>query len=326
MKKLTFTGDVMIGRLVNDYLKVTQDFSSIWGNTIETLKSSDLLFINLECSLTKNKIRGNKDSPVFFFRSELENVESLKEAGVNYCSLANNHTLDFGIDGLLETLRTLKDAEIVYAGAGKKIKEAKNGADLRRGDLKIKIFSFTDNEPGWEARKDKPGTFYLPIDVNDKRAKELFKNIQKAKQEKYFIIISAHWGPNMVRVPPSNHRSFAHKLIDSGCDIFHGHSSHVFQPIEIYKERVIFYDCGEMIDDYAIDPFLRNDESFIFEVLIDEEKIKNVVLIPILISNLQVNIVKGNKAENICSKMINLSQKFGTKAEFKKDKLEIKVN
>lgn len=323
MIKLTFTGDVMIGRLVNEYLRTTDKHSSIWGNTIKTLKSADLLFINLECALTKSTTQGTKDSPVFFFRSEPEHVKALVDAGVDYCALANNHTLDYGVDGLLETITVLKRVGIPHSGAGENAVEARKPADLKIDGLKFKVFSITDNEPGWEAGKSKPGTFYLPIDLLDSRVRKLIIDIRRVKNKGYFVIVSAHWGPNMVRVPSKIHCKFARSIINAGCDIFHGHSSHVFQGVEVYKEKVIFYDCGGMIDDYAVDPLLRNDESFIFEVYLDKGKFKRVVLKPILIKNLKVNIVEGRKAKSICSKMIKLCEEFNTPAIFKKGNVEI---
>jgi poly-gamma-glutamate capsule biosynthesis protein CapA/YwtB (metallophosphatase superfamily) len=326
MTKLIFTGDVMIGRLVNDYLKATKKYASIWGNTKEILESADLTFINLEYALTKVAQRGEKQAPVFFFRSEPEHVRALLEAGVDYCALANNHTLDFGIEGLLETLQTLDKNKISSSGAGKNLKEAQMAADLTVDNLKIKVFSFTDNEPGWEAGKEKPGIFYLPIDLNDKRVKEFIKKIKLAKQESCFVIVAAHWGPNMVRVPPEHHRRFARRLIDAGVDIFWGHSSHVFQAVEIYKEKVIFYDCGELVDDYAVDPILRNDESFIFEVLVDKSKVKEINLIPTHIDRLKVNIARGRYGKMISKKMMTLCQEFKTPVSMKKNKLKITVS
>lgn len=325
MIRLTFTGDVMMGRLVNDYLKYTHDYSSIWGNTRKVLRSSDLTFINLECALTKNTLRGEKASPVFFFKSDPEHVKVLLEAGVDYCSLANNHILDFGREGLLETLEVLEKRGICFAGAGKNLNGAQKPAVLETGDLKIKVFSFTDNEPSWEAGKNKPGIFFLPIDLSDTKVKKFIKRIKQSKAGGNFVIVSGHWGPNMVRVPPKSHRRFVRKLIDSGCDIFHGHSAHVFQAVEIYQGKVIFYDCGEMVDDYAIDPILRNDESFIFEVYLEKDRIQKAILRPTLIDSLRVNTVKGSVAERISSKMINLCKEFGTKAAVKKDTIEIEI-
>lgn len=323
---LLFTGDVMLGRLVNEYLKRQRNKSIVWGNTLPILKNSDLTFINLECAITRETSPGKKDTPVFFFRSDPENIQALTKADVDFCCLANNHVLDFGERGLLQTLEFLKRAGIYYSGAGENLDEAQSPAEISIKNLKIKVFSFTDNEKGWRATRRKPGINYIPIDLRNRDAKLLFETVEKAKKEGYLVVVSTHWGPNMLRFPLDSHIEFAHKLIDSGCDIIHGHSSHVFQPVEIYKKKVIFYDCGEMLDDYAVDPLLRNDESFIFEVYLKNKAVTKVVLTPIIIDNLQVNLAKGNLSVSICQKMINLCNSFETEAVVKDGKVIIPVS
>lgn len=325
MTKLVFCGDVMIGRMVNDYLGKTGAYESIWGNTIGILKSADLTFVNLECALTDNKKKGKKETAVFFFRSEPENVAVLIASGVDYCSLANNHTLDFGVKGLEDTIQVLKKEGISFAGAGVNLELAEKPAKLKTDDLEVSVFSITDNESGWEAKKNKPGTYYLPIDLTSVKVQKFLRKVSQEKKKGNLVVVSSHWGYNMVRVPPLHHKDFARSLIDFGCDIFHGHSAHVFQAVEIYKKRPIFYDCGEMIDDYAIDPYLRNDESFIFEVYLEKNKIKKVILRPILIDYPKVNVQKGKAAESICSKMVKLCSEFGTATVFKQDILEIDI-
>ncbi len=331
---LTFTGDVMLGRAVNDYLITLKDKSVIWGNILPDLISSDLVFINLECALTSAKVKGIKESPVFFFRSEPQNVEALKAANVSYCCCANNHILDFGKEGLLETLKILDQARIKHSGAGNKKIDAKMPADIEMRGIKFRVFAFSDNEPGWEATLNGPGINYIPIDQNDRRFKDLLKHILISKKEGYFVIVSGHWGPNMVRIPPKHHVEFAHALIDAGVDIFHGHSSHVFQRVEIYNGGIIFYDCGEMIDDYAVDPILRNDESFLYQVVLENKKAIKVVLKPIRIQvtfsknhKLETKLIKlkGKEAKLVNQKMLELSKDYIPKVRLHDNKIIIDV-
>ena len=82
----------------------------------------------------------------------------------------------------------------------------------------------------------------------------------------------------------NEHIKLAHKMIDSGADIIHGHSGHIFQGIEIYKNKSILYDTGEFVDDYVVDTNLRNDISFLFILKVSKKAIKNIELIPIKIS------------------------------------------
>ena len=107
--------------------------------------------------------------------------------------------------------------------------------------------------------------------------------------------------------------NFAQAIIDSGVDIIHGHSAHVFQGIEIYQDKLIMYDTGDFVDDYAIDSLLRNDQSLLFMVTVTKTGIKKVQLVPLLISNFQVNYIEGTTKKEILDRVKTLSAEFETK-------------
>ena len=121
--------------------------------------------------------------------------------------------------------------------------------------------------------------------------------------------------------PTKQFKEFAHAVIGSG--IFHGHSAHIFQGIEIYKGKLIMYDTGDFVDDYAVDEELRNDQTFLFLVTLSKNKIEKAELVPGLISLMQVNKAKGLDFEDIKNKMIKLSEELGTKMVKKEDRLEV---
>lgn len=324
----------MLGRGVNEYLKKLIDKSVIWGDVLEDLKKSDVVFINLECAITNTTKRGSKDTPVFFFRTDPENVKALLSGNISYCCCANNHILDFGEEGLRETLKILDSAKIKHSGAGKNLNDAQNPAELKIRDQKIKVFAFSDNEKGWQATSSKPGINYIPIDTQDKRFKRLLGEVKDSKQKGFLVIVSAHWGPNMVRIPLDSHIEFAHRLIEAGVDIFHGHSSHIFQPVEIYNGKVIFYDCGEFLDDYAVDPIARNDQSFLFQVILEKGEIQKVVLKPIKIvikfeefNFLKISVKRAKKKEArlISQKMLDLSKGLLPNSTLKEGCIEINL-
>lgn len=296
--RIGFTGDVMIGRLVNEYLDSADD---IWGNMLPIMQSTDLNLINLEAALTHHTQEVPK---VFNFKADPEKVRVLKQARVDVVNLANNHVLDYGEVGLLETLDTLKEAHIKYVGAGRNIGEAKAPLIIN----KIGIIGCTDNEPTWEAGKQKPGIFYVEVGDIDAISDE----IKRLKKQVDIVILTMHWGPNMRTHPTADFIDFAHDLIDCGVDILHGHSAHIFQGIEIYKKKVILYDTGDFVDDYYVDPFLRNDRSFFFIVDVDSTGIQSVQLIPTLISRFQVNRSTGNEAQETITRMSELSKLFNT--------------
>ncbi len=312
------TGDVMIGRLVNKVISTTS-YEYPWGNLLPLLNKTDLNLINLETTLTSSI---NAVPKVFNFKSDPENVESLKRAKIDVVTLANNHILDFGIEGLEETLQALSKAGILHVGVGLNIEEVKKPVIIDIKNMTIGIIGYTDNEPTWRATATKPGTNY--VYVGDHRG--VIREIKKLKRKVDILIFTIHWGPNMVQHPTKAFQRFARAAIDAGVDIFHGHSAHVFQGIEIYKNKVIFYDAGDFVDDYYVTPSLRNDRSFLFLVEVNKQGIKGIQLVPVLISRMQVNKAKGKDYEETMVKVKSLSGAFGTTIIEKETGVFVKLN
>jgi poly-gamma-glutamate capsule biosynthesis protein CapA/YwtB (metallophosphatase superfamily) len=159
---------------------------------------------------------------------------------------------------MFEMIKILDKTGIHHSGAGANFEEASRPALFKVNGIKMGMIAFTDNEPDWEGAAQKPGVFYAPIDIHDDRAKRLFEVVRQTKKEVNLLIVSAHWGPNWGYRPRSNHIPFGHRLIDEGADIVFGHSCHVFQGIEIYKDRPILHSTGDFIDDYSVDEIERN--------------------------------------------------------------------
>ncbi len=321
--KLIFVGDVMLGRGVNAVLKHNPP-SYPWGNTLPIIRpkkelqpasifqSADLRICNLECVIADTGApRPNK---TFHFRTDPKNVESLKVAGFSPISIANNHTLDFGPQALEQMINILKANSINFAGAGPDITEASMPALEDGGGKYVGMVAFTDNEPGWEAGSKTAGIFYVPIALEDSRAKILFDLIKKTRDDVKVLIVSAHWGPNLGYEPPKEHVSFAHALVDAGADIIYGHSAHVIRGIEIYKGKPIFYSTGNFIDDYAVDELERNDQSFIFVVEVDPPNFKKITLYPTIIKNYRAVLADDEnlEAQAVASKMTDLCKNLNT--------------
>ncbi|KAL6057717.1 Polyglutamate biosynthesis protein [Balamuthia mandrillaris] len=293
-------GDVMLGRLVdglfpthNDdpehaghakrYLKAVsggperlaqykkQQYKFVWGDTLPLFQEADVRVINLETSVTTHDVKNPK---TFNYRMHPANLRALHEAHVDYCSLANNHTLDYCEEGLFDTIKHMNKSGIKWAGAGRNLSEARAPAIISCQDRKIAFFSFSDHPKDWAASENKPGINYLDIynytkeDIN--MIKQLIQDTDKRERDKdgkglNMVVASLHWGPNYLWVPEPQFESFAHDLIDvCGVDMIHGHSSHHIQGIEIYKGKPILYGCGDFVDDYAIDPEYRNDLGFCY--------------------------------------------------------------
>ncbi|OIP44420.1 MAG: capsular biosynthesis protein [Fibrobacteres bacterium CG2_30_45_31] len=318
--KLVFVGDVMLGRLVNDYLQEAP-LEYPWGDTLGIFQDADFRFCNLECVISDKGEPWTRTPKVFHFRSDAKNIETLKAAKIDTVSLANNHVLDYSKEALADMLRILRKNKILYAGAGEGLAEAKRPAIINKAGSGIELFAVTDNEPDWQAGIDRPGTFYLPMDIRDKMAQVFLEDIKEEETRGGLIAVSLHWGGNWGYEPPRKHIDFAHALVDTGADIVLGTSPHVFRGIEIYKRKPIFYSLGDFIDVYAVDDLEPNDESFIFEVEIEGDNVKRIILRTVIVSNFQANLAAGSRKEGIMAKMVALSRRLGTRLEKKKDSL-----
>jgi poly-gamma-glutamate capsule biosynthesis protein CapA/YwtB (metallophosphatase superfamily) len=309
-------GDVMLGRTVNDIM-LQKGTNYPWGNLTTIFKESDCTLVNLETTLTTHT---KKEPKVFNFQSLPTHVQSLKDAHITAVNIANNHIKDFGDEGLVETIATLDEVNISHTGAGKNILEAKKPIIIKtNNDMTIGIIGYTDNEPEWHATLTQPGINYTKIDVNT--MKDIIDDIKSIRPQVDVLIVSLHWGPNMLEFPLQKHISFAHALIDNGVDIIHGHSAHVLQGIEIYKKKFIFYDTGDLVDDYAIDQTLRNDLSAIFQVSCSKQNVQSekrtsigiaVNIIPVKIENMQTNVCTGESRQMVFDLLNKRSAQFKT--------------
>lgn len=312
--KLAFVGDVMLGRGVNRELPFRTP-EAFWGSTRSVLLSADAVIANLECAITEETTRWQETPKVFYFRADLAAVDMLRSGNIRCVSLANNHTLDFGERGLLDSLDRLDAAGIQRAGAGRNLAEARKPAVFDVGGIKLGLISLTDNEPSFAAGHDRPGTNHHQLRAEPEALAIVEQAVAECwKRGAGLIILSLHWGPNMVLHPTDAFREFAHAAVDLGVDIIHGHSAHVFQGVEIYKDRPILYSTGDFLDDYAVDPTLRNDWSFIFlvEAAADEvSRITGLRMIPVLLTYAQVDLASDEEFEAIRDRMRQLCAEFG---------------
>ena len=315
MITLALVGDVMLGRGVNDALRTLRP-EQPWGDVLPWLVSNDLRIVNLECALTDHDQPWTRTPKVFHFRADPSAVEVLRAARVDCCSLANNHTLDFEERGLLDTVEHLKAAGIHHAGAGYDREEAARPALLTtRSDRpnQVAMLAFTNNEPPFAAGCDRPGTNYLPVSLEPEVLHRVEAAVTAAREAGAEIVVfSNHWGPNMLQRPSALFRRFAHAVIDRGADIYYGHSAHIFQGVEVYRGKPILYDTGDFIDDYAVDPKLRNDRSFVFRISLEGSEFRRLELFPVVLPYAQVEIARGSEQEAIFKRMEGLSSEMDT--------------
>jgi poly-gamma-glutamate synthesis protein (capsule biosynthesis protein) len=232
----------------------------------------------------------------------------LRVARIDAVTIANNHIGDFGLKGMMETIEVLDDAGIPHTGAGSNAAEAALPVYLSSKGLRIAFLGCTDNEASWCATEDYPGTNY--IETGD--IEKIKAQVASIKHHADLMILSIHWGPNMRVQPSKKFIEFAHQVIDAGVDIVHGHSAHIFQGIERYKGGLILYDTGDFIDDYLVDPVLRNDHSFLFLCTVSAHHVPELRLVPTVISHMQVNLAAGADYDWCIKRMQHLCRSFGT--------------
>jgi poly-gamma-glutamate capsule biosynthesis protein CapA/YwtB (metallophosphatase superfamily) len=328
---LAMVGDVMLGRNVGEEIEHRRP-DSFWGDTLPLLRGADLVVAGLECAITTHPVRWTRTPKVFHFRAPPPAVEVLRAAGIRLVSLANNHTLDFEEKGLLDTVRHLDAAGIAHAGAGRNCVEAVRPAVVDAGGVRVGMVAFTDNEPAWAAGPDRPGINYLEIRPNFATAGDddplpvvEAAAAQARDQGAQVVILSLHWGPNMVQRPPEHFRQFARAVMGRGVDLVHGHSAHIFQGIELFQGKPILYDCGDFLDDYAVDPLLRNDQSLIFMADVNEAGVRELRLVPVRLGYTEVNQAVGEDLEQICARMCALSAEMSTRIERADAALRVEV-
>jgi poly-gamma-glutamate synthesis protein (capsule biosynthesis protein) len=246
---------VALATQLNGRIPRPVDWSWPWGDVLDLLAdlNCDARIINLETSITTNSdfARGKG----VHYRMHPANVRAVGAMRPDVCVLANNHVLDFGRRGLLETLDVLAASSLRVAGAGRSLAEAAAPAfvPLRRSRGRVVVFAFGTPSSGiphgWAAAANRPGV-HLVAYLTREAAVELCRRIDEVRQPDDIVVVSAHWGSNWGYDVAADQIRFARRLIDGGVDLVHGHSSHHPRPIEVYRSKLILYGCGDMVDDY----------------------------------------------------------------------------
>ena len=309
---LALVGDVMLGRVVNRMI-AEHGFAHPWGDLLPVVGGADCFLINLECALTDHTERwrdgGHKP---FYFRANPRVVETLRVAGVDFASLANNHAADFGMPGLLDTVRCLDEAGIAHAGAGGDILTARAPAFLTAAGWRIGVVAFADHPAVWAAGPTSPGINYTPVSLAADHFAAIAKALTIARQQADLVIFSIHWGPNMQARPTPAFRTFARRVIETGADVFWGHSAHIVQGVEIWHGKPILYDTGDFVDDYAVDPELRNDLSGLFLLRVQPPAVARIDIVPVAIDRCQVNRARGAERDWFAERFTALCAERGT--------------
>jgi len=297
------------------------DFAYVWGDALPELARvrPDCRIVNLETSVTRSEDCAPKG---INYRMAPENVPCLAAAGIDCCVLANNHVLDWGPAGLLETLATLERAGVASAGAGRDLDRAAAAAELPLGGGgRVLVFAFGSVTGGipaeWAAAPARPGVNLL-ADLSPRTASRVAEQVAALRRPGDIVVASIHWGGNWgYRVPPAQ-RDFARALIDdAGIDVVHGHSSHHPKGIEVHNDRPILYGCGDFLNDYeGIGGYaaFRGDLALMYFVVLAAEtgRLVRLEMTPLRIRRFRLNRASRADAAWLRDTLARESAAFGT--------------
>ena len=236
---LAAVGDVLLCRGVGKQIdKHGADW--LFDDTRDVLKHADLAFCNLECPLSK---RGVPHKRCFLFRADPKLARTLRSNGLSVVSLANNHTLDYGRDAMLDTVAAVKEPGMIPLGAGRNKAEASRLRIVTKHGLRVGFLAYCDLPSyGVVMLPDKPGIACVD-------SHSLPAQIRAAKAKCDALVVSFHWGVEYMKQPAERQRKLARLCIDNGADLILGHHPHVLQPVETYKGKPIAYSMGGFIWD-----------------------------------------------------------------------------
>ncbi len=302
-------GDVMPGGSALRVYRVFGHHRAFGDTTIARLTlHADAAFCNLECPATSASCRF--PGKTFTFRTDREAIRELRRAGFDLVSLANNHILDFGVQGLLDTMATCSRYGLAYAGAGMTLDDAARPAIVHRHGIRYGLlaYSMTFPEEFW-ATPGSPGTAHGQWET-------VRRDVAHVRPRVDVVLVSFHWGGELTGMPKKYQIDFAHHAIACGADAVLGHHPHVVQPVEIYRSRPVFYSLGN----FAFGSFSRSSTSgMAAEIFFTGSSPTKVVLYPLDVDNRRVqyrpSIADPPTARKLLECLRELCEPYGTRVE-----------
>jgi poly-gamma-glutamate synthesis protein (capsule biosynthesis protein) len=281
------------------------------------LAGSDIRFANLELPLTERGQRARKD---YTFRAPPAAAEGLTAAGFNLLTLANNHMLDYGAEGLLDTLATLDRIGIARVGAGRNVEEAHAPALLAVNGLRLAVLGYVntpnDGVSGWVAESMRagpaaPGVAWGTVDA-------VRRDVAAAKANADLVIVALHAGWEYTGPPGAVQRELAHAAIDAGAALVLGAHPHVLQGIEFYRGAPIVYSLGNFVfdidDDDRRQPGLPSLLTCVLRVRLGPEGVRSLEVRPATIDQADGRPlpVEGAAARPVYDRLYSLTDALAT--------------
>jgi poly-gamma-glutamate capsule biosynthesis protein CapA/YwtB (metallophosphatase superfamily) len=303
--RVSAVGDIMLGGTAGPELRqFGYDYPFV--HVRDFFQGSQIVFGNLEGPLTT---RGTPDGDKkYVFRSPPQKVApALKRAGFTVVSLANNHTLDYGAEGLRDTIEALDQIGIGHAGAGDNLHEARRPALIRVHGQTVALLAYSVTLPEtFYAEKDKPGTAFA-------HEAQVRSDVAKARQAADIVIVSFHWGQEGKTELRDYQVKLGHTAIDAGAAAVIGHHPHILQGIEQYKDGVILYSLGN----FVFGSFSETaKDSVIAQLDFIDGRVSALHLVPINVNNVELDFrpqpLKGAQADAVIARLQRLSEERHT--------------
>lgn len=265
--------------------------------TSSLLKSADFTLANLEAPFTST---GQRFKKKYTFKVPPEFAQGLKDAGIDGVSLANNHILDYGQEGLLSTMDVLEQLGIKYSGAGKNLCEAQRPTILVKDGIKVAFLAYSMTFPQqFYATADRGGVCYPWA---------MAETIRECERVADYTVLSFHWGAELMEHPKDYQRRFAHLAVDCGADLIFGHHPHVLQGMEIYKNRLIAYSLGN----FTFGSYSSHARySVLLKVYLNQDGLVFARLHPLSVYNAKVLFqptpLDGKEAQRVLDKLSKIS-------------------
>ena len=312
---VALAGDTMLGRGVGRALATTPPEDLVAPEVRAALGEADLVVLNLECCISGRGRPWDAPGKPFFFRAPPRAVELLVLLGADCVTLANNHALDYGFDALADTLEHLAGAGIAAVGAGPDLERARRPATLAAGGLRVAVLGVTDHPPDFAAGPDRPGVAFA--DLRRRVPDWLAEGVGAADAE--VVLVTPHWGPNMTSEPVGHVRRAAAALVDAGATLVAGHSAHVPHGVA----GPVLYDLGDFLDDYRVDPRLRNDLGLLFLVTLDGHGPVRLEALPLKLDFCHTRLATGEDAAWTRRRFRSACAALGTTVEDDGDRLTV---
>jgi poly-gamma-glutamate capsule biosynthesis protein CapA/YwtB (metallophosphatase superfamily) len=293
---IIFAGDTMMDLSVKERIRkhgADYPFHFVKKQVI----AADYAVLNLETAVTTSN---DKFPKIYNYKADPEALAGVKNAGFDLVTLANNHAMDFHEEGLLDTMKHVKDYGLDYVGAGANAEEAYSAHIVNIKGKKIAFLSFSHVLPSvaWYASPNKPG---LASGYQLDRMKFI---VEEEKSKSDFVFVNIHWGKMNTNKPVYYQKSYARALIDVGADGVIGHHPHWLQGIEYYNERPIAYSLGNFLFYNYVKG--RTAETGLFTVTIEQNNIKTSFH-PYYIENDQITKLSTNKEQQLLNYLESIS-------------------